>query len=404
MNDSSSIKQMFQLSPEIQKAKTICIFGTGINARYVFLLLAENNIYADFFADKSPQCENVKVLLNRPVLSENELMKMECVVIIASTAWKEISKRLHEKKIYNIFVAPTMSDRRKQVIADENYLLSVGDTVFDLGTVYVCCPCGLGDTLYIAALAKEYKKSHPEIKRLCLIIKENHKGIASLFSGVDEMIISNQMVEILYKYSYEKRIWKKHNYIYGHFTIDWLHKYDLGLEKGNMVSFYKKYVMHMPDECALERPQFQTVSQNFEKIDRNVIILMPYAQSSEMLPGFFWERMGKRLKRLGYEVYTNTKDESEKVVAGTQRISETVEAMAQLCERSFAVISLRSGMCDLLALTNTTLLIINTEEVHLKLWNVKFVTDRENIFNFDFCVEHDINSLGAEILKIIKSL
>lgn len=403
-SDNVAVKNVYQLNPEIYTSKKICIFGTGVNAVHTFAKLAEENIYVDFFADRSPQCEKVKVLLNRPVLHEDELAGMECSIIIASVFWREIANRLQKKNISRLFVAPTVLDRSNQVIADEKYLLSVGEINLKPDITYICCPRGLGDTLYVAALVKKYKEVHSEIKKICFIIKENHRGIVSLFPEIDEVIISNEMVASLYNYSLEKGIWRKHNYIYGHFTDDWLKKYDLGFYEGNMVSFYKKFIMHLPQECELESPRFPNIYISTGDINKRTVVLMPYAESSEMLPQLFWERMGKRLLEMGYEVYTNVRDDSEGAIAGTKRISETVDVMAQFCEKSLAVISVRSGICDLLALTNTVLLIINTEEIHLKHWNVKSAVGRNGIFNLNFFMDRNLNHLESNIFQIIENI
>lgn len=402
--DGNALKELYQINPEINKAKRICIFGTGMNAAYIYEKMVRQGIRVDFFADKKPQSEYKIQYLNLPVLDEDELPGTDCIVIIASSFWEEIANRLINKKIFNLFIAPVETNKKIEIIKDEKYLLSIGDIILRKDIIYICCPCGLGDTLYVAALAKEYKYIYSEVKKVCLIIKEKHMGLVSLFKGVDEIIISDGIVAALHVFSTSTETWNRNNYIYGHFTSDWMEKYIMGIYTGNMISSYKKYIMHLPEECQLEHPQFQKSCDVMTQINKNTIIMMPYAVSSDTLPECFWSEIAEKLLILGYQLYTNTKDDTEKVIPGTKRLSETVDIMAQLCERCFAVISVRSGMCDILGLTNTTLLVINTEKVHSEFWNIESATDNNNIFNFDFYEDKCLNYLEKNIMMTLNSI
>lgn len=55
-------------------------------------------------------------------------------------------------------------------------------------------------------------------------------------------------------------------------------------------------------------------------------------------------------------------------------------------------------------LTNTVLLIINTEEIHLKHWNVKSAVGRNGIFNLNFFMDRNLNHLESNIFQIIENI
>lgn len=55
--------------------------------------------------------------------------------------------------------------------------------------------------------------------------------------------------------------------------------------------------------------------------------------------------------------------------------------MAVLCEFCRLVISLRSGLCDVLAFTEAQLVVLNNREYHFNEWNLSAVTSRKGIYS-----------------------
>lgn len=398
------MEELFQLNPKIYKKK-LCIFGTGSNAINTFIELESKGRRVECFADRDSECYNFKIFCNRPVLREDELINTDYIVIIASMYWQEIAERLLKKNICNLLIAPLKYCETYQITADEKYILRIGDIILRKDFVYICCPCGLGDTLYVAALVKAYKEFHSSTKKVCLIIKKNHMEVVSFFRGIDDTIISNEIVMSLYRYSNLTGEWRKENYIYGHFTSEWLGKYNLGYYKGNMITNYKKFIMQIPENSKIESPCFYKTNKNIKDFDKKTIILMPYAISSKVLPEYFWNNLVHRLKELGYKIYTNVKDDKEKPITGTRKISEAIDIMTQICESCLAVISVRSGMCDILSLTNAVLLVINVEEIHYKFWNLKnIVDDKKKIFNLNYYKYTNEDILSQNVLYILNDL
>ena len=41
--DGNALKELYQINPEINKAKRICIFGTGMNAAYIYEKMAKQH-------------------------------------------------------------------------------------------------------------------------------------------------------------------------------------------------------------------------------------------------------------------------------------------------------------------------------------------------------------------------
>lgn len=256
--------------------------------------------------------------------------------------------------------------------------------------LYVVCPYGIGDTLYVASLIEDLKKRRHIQHKICLIVKQGHSQIPDWFGAVDEKIVSDKMVKALNEFSILTGTWELNNYLYGHFRKnkrgELLPEYT-ECEVKNMVYRYKKLVFHLPVDCQIKKPDIifrrdllEFVIKKYE-IGKQTIILMPYAYSMELASEDFWETLAEILIKYGYQVFTNTKDNKEFPIKGTKRLCADIATMAMLCEKCKLVISLRNGLCDVLAFTNTKLVVLNSSEYQKNEWNLQTVTERKGIYN-----------------------
>jgi ADP-heptose:LPS heptosyltransferase len=275
-------------------------------------------------------------------------------------------------------------------VGDDHGFIVYGDVHLDHDTFYIVCPYGIGDTLYVASLAESFKKSR-SIAKLCLIVKQGHRQIPDWFDAIDEKIVSDEIVNTLNLFSIFIGNYEYNNYLYGHFRKDKngaiLPEYG-ACEIKNMIYRYKKLVFHLPPECLLEEPKITPDELLFERLmseyhfNQNCIILMPYANSTALISAQFWAVLASFFINLGFTVFTNVKDAEESPVLNTIGLCADLATMAAICECCRLVISLRSGICDILAFTETNLVVLNTSEYHFNEWNLKSVTDRKNIYSF----------------------
>lgn len=279
---------------------------------------------------------------------------------------------------------------RVQVLGDVDGFLAYAGEKLNKSTCYVVCPYGIGDTLYVAALMGSYKRQNPGIRRVCMIVKKEHAQIPDWFDAVDEKIVSDVMVNDLNVFSVSTGTWKLKNYLYGHFRKepDWRLFPEFGnCEIKNMVYRYKKLVLQLSASCAMEEPkivpdpELQMALMEEYEIGERTIILMPYANSTMLMERGFWERMVEILIELGYQVITNVKGDDELPIKGTRGLCADIATTAALCEFCRLVISLRSGLCDVLAFTEAKLVVLNNREYHFNEWNLSAVTSREGIYN-----------------------
>lgn len=279
-----------------------------------------------------------------------------------------------------------------KVLVRDGYICRISDTTFDIDTLYICCPASIGDTLYTAAFVKAYKEIKRPIRKVCLILKKSHRELGTLFPAVDEVLVSDELTEILDQFTLFTQTWKLKNYIYGHFKKNLRFVYDPEYNQENCRAIFPRYrrlIMDLPEDVrpeSMRLPANSALLENRTDKEQNVI-LMPYAKTAEMLPGAFWTELAQRLKEKGYSVYTNAGGRKETPIQGTKPVTKSLLETARFCEGSAAVISLRSGLCDLLGFTDTKLIVINTSEELFREWNLKDVFDRGGVYNVN-CYGH----------------
>ena len=384
---------IYQIDNRLKETKKIFIFGTGWHAMQTYVELSAQGIQIEGFADRF--CEDSgKKILNLPIISEDELIRLNPVVVIASTSWKEICKRLESKGVKYIYVD---EKRYGDVEIKDGYLRSLGNVIFDKDTLYILCPAGIGDTLYSAAYATEIKRAKG-FEKICYITKGTHECIAKMFCGVDKVISSDDLVRNLSLFSINTRTWYLSNYLYGHYKVNRCHTFLSEWQDDDdkfMLSFYKRRILKIPLISTMDKFNLPKSSNVFSNTD---IVLMPYANTIECLPKEIWKTISCKLFKMGFNVFTNVASEKENPVEGTKALMLAIDKVASECENCRAVIALRSGMCDVLAMTRTKLIVINSDDELEKNWDLKKGIRDEGITNIKYTSNYDINKIVETIL------
>lgn len=286
----------------------------------------------------------------------------------------------------------------EQVEVKDGILCRVGKTLFSKDTTYIVCPGPIGDTLYVASFVRAYKQKY-KVSSVVLIVRKNQESIGEIFPSIDGCIVSHELIEILSVYSRSKKVWDLENYRYGFAREDYQHQiYAPAYTPKNFLSGYKIAIMGLEEDAQYEEIEIDRDANMLNAFNRETVIVMPHESSARRLPFWFWEKLCQELSR-HYTVYTNTKDETELSIKGTHSVSYSLKDMAGICERCFAVISIRTGICDLLAFTKTNLIVLNTEQILAEKWDLKKVFSRENIVNVDCYDEWDSETLKDNILR-----
>ena len=389
----------------------VYIYGAGKVGSDIAAYLEKNKIKISGFCVTIFDEDNT--YLDYPVYEIDTLSAGEndgFVVAVTEIYADEIIRKLdqykydcfYDKACFEIIRAEMQKEKVQKIIntvnVSENQIVSIGKYRLSEDVFYIACPGSIGDTLYIAALVKELKKTFVREKTVCIIVKKNQESIAYMFPSIDDSIVDDELIEMFQLYSTYTGTFRLKNYLYGFAWIDIRHVNHMpGFQRKNLVSGYKTGIMGLSEDVSLEKMCIG--GGRFSAHGKDKIILMPHESSAKRLPIAIWIKLIGKLQGQ-YDVYTNVKDNTEKILEGTKPISDTLQNMTGLCEDALCVISIRTGMCDLLAFTNANLIVLNTEKRLAEEWNLKEVFTRENIVNIN-CYDN-IDNLTDEIFAQVE--
>jgi len=223
------------------------------------------------------------------------------------------------------------------------------------------CPYGIGDIYFLCALMDEFfKKRKGSVK---FFVKPAHEEIPRMFgfNNVEIVLADIKLAEIE----------RKSELMPGRIIV--AHPANLGLRKyikligrGNvlLLDLFKK-MLYLPRDTVLSNPiifDFQRIAAKeiLEKhayIANKTVILAPDAVSTAVLPEIFWQKLADRLLEKGLKVFFN-KSSSVGVYLGHECINFKLGEAISISELAGTVISVRSGICDLLSTAKTKLVVI----------------------------------------------
>lgn len=227
---------------------------------------------------------------------------------------------------------------------------------------YFFCPSGIGDTLYVLAYMKEYRKAFPN-KKIVFVVKEAHKFLVDMYpEDVDETIVVSRFYFKLVEQYLKEHLKNEEKIIYAHpLKIIYDPCKILGVRDICLLDLYK-VLLDIPINSEYCKPTI-----NFKKtsdlkrqnaINHNSILLCPYCVSIPMIDKKIWEDIAKEYTDKGYKVFTNIKDESEEAINGTVPISLELNDFCSIIEEFKYVYAIRSGLCDLMSFFNVDLTVL----------------------------------------------
>lgn len=235
------------------------------------------------------------------------------------------------------------------------------------------CPCGIGDTYFVCALAKEISRVNQDLA-IVAIAKQQHQDIPALFSDSITRTVTFQSRQIVNSAAFARQL-APGKLFFAHPSVNFCNgKIDLvGYKQFNLLDSYR-FTFKLDEAAALSSP---TISQEIRKSAKKkmtdyglppakTVILAPDSSSTPNLTNIrtdaddFWYLVAQKLAAQGYTVTLLT-NRNDSFLPQIPRIEFPLREAIPLAEMCGWVIAARSGLCDLLATAKTKLTILYPE-------------------------------------------
>lgn len=213
----------------------------------------------------------------------------------------------------------------------------------------------IGDMFYSLLYISQFKQQKA-IKSLRIIGNEKYGELYRYFEGIDSFVLLKE--KYVWRFSFYKSGYFARKLIYKsisnrHFItndFEFMKKIITPNEGEGCLNYTKRVIYNLPTESRFNKPHFP--KQYIEGYNyKRMVILSPYAQSVSLIDNNFFESIVCELVQKGFDVYTNV-SRVEHEIAGTKRLECSLLELYNIARNARAFIGLRSGLCDLIAMTN----------------------------------------------------
>ncbi len=211
------------------------------------------------------------------------------------------------------------------------------------------CPHSIGDTYIVCSFAEAILKKHGG-KRVTAFVKPQYQSVPSLFPGVSRFAVVDDYDLMCLSFN-EFRVGR---YFLGFPSSNAIAM--IGFKGVNVIDCYRA-LFRIPWDYPISVPRPVTEEEldiARESLSQNgfpegaTVILVPDANTSPKLSPAFWELLATQLKRRGYFPVTNVRP-GTKPIPGTFPGEFPLHQIRSTAEVAGWVISLRNGLCELLA-------------------------------------------------------
>lgn len=316
----------------------------------------------------------------------------------------DILKRM-ERRIANIIKWYFLKKKLKRHIRND-----------ELGIV--CSHPGIGDVYLLGALYEALLKKY-KAKKIKFFITNNRKEILEIFNIKDIIIVDNIhlaqsnkfLSTFLLAYFFKKRQKIKLGNIITN-PIDLL-RLEIKNQKNKILfSNVFKNQLNLPTDTIFNTPKIpkkyyisarKLLKSKTNNQNKKIIILSPDAVFASKLPINFWEELERKIKKNGFQVLYNSKN--AKLI--NKSIYFSLGEAIPISEMIEGIISIRSGLCDLLSTSKTKLVIIYPEMKWINSnslydsFNLKDMGLNNNALEIIYN-EKDQNNIIHQILNFLK--
>lgn len=237
------------------------------------------------------------------------------------------------------------------------------------GEMAIICPYGIGDTYFICILSQVLSQKYS--RPIALVVKTQHLAVVNMFREVISQAIVCEFTAKELRRIGEASVALNGNLMVGHPSI--IRKQFLfemvGIEKLNLLDCYKIY-FGLPLDCQLVPPKpgkaaCRTAAEMLELYhlpEGRTVLLCPSCYSTDKIPVDFWGELADSLGRAGFTVCTNVAASEKNEIIGTIQLTAELDVLIPLVESAGHVVSVRSGLCDLISSANCRKVVVYPDQ------------------------------------------
>ncbi len=258
---------------------------------------------------------------------------------------------------------------------------SLGQQIYDMfvettskspGTEIIVSPANLGDTVFIASLAKSYKR-HFGLNRLIIVAKKRQADAAEWFEGVDAVLgLEDKEIECLRYFFTVSRKFYNDGVRYGHIPcyIDEAYPNTFfhippGFDGDSLRHIWESRILGIPEESEMGKivvPKGM-LDPAKKELYKDAVLIAPAAFTNKGIPESFWEKLVGRLTEAGIKVYCNSGGlYYDKIINGAEELVLSTKELMLLAPVFRHVVAVRSGFTDLVSKTDAKLSVLHLGE------------------------------------------
>ena len=413
----------------VLEGKYVVLFGANGYAEHLLSMLDKNGWKVSCIIDN--QKEKIGCELNGiPICPPDNIVvhRNDALVLIASAYFEEMASQLQKLGFdRNEQVVRLANIKRRTTVLTMDTFKKVSKSLMEInrqveierlsnpeGEIWFLMPVfGLGDYYYLFGYLKSYCNIH-EIKNFQVMISARAGIVIGKMFGYENVkVIDADQMNRLIRYA-DVMGEKAGRIVVLHWArqkcepVAQIHKnsklYKAPFNKTyEMISFGEEMEFTPPNPAA-DRYKAEKYFSDGGVKKGCTVILAPDSNTIVNIPRVFWCRLAVRLKEEGFCVCTNLTKEGESLIEGTKGVYVPLEDFIVFCDAAGYFVGSRSGICDLICMSECKKAVIYNKSFRLNNVEEVFSFERmkigRNIYEFHY--ENEI--LETLIEKVVDSI
>lgn len=262
--------------------------------------------------------------------------------------------------------------------------------LFDSKSEYLASVFSTGDTFIMCGLLDEYRSRRPG-KRIKVIARRAHRQIIEYFfeDTKDMIFVSSFQAAVIRAFFIVASRYCSHlKFCLPDRTLFFPDRSAIvNIHTLGLMACYKR-AFSLPVTAGFKEPDYPKLNdgqasdllKKYKIVPGKTVILAPYTVTlaAHDYTGVF-TKAAKRLRECGYVVCTNTTD--DRVIPGTDALRADFRDIAAIAEYGDVwILSVRSGLCDLLSFSRSRLTVLYPNDFYFQLFSLaRMFGKRENV-------------------------